>query len=56
MIIFDLAIIIVLFTNLAFMAWGYKYLVMLFHMIEDGENKNDERREHGYRDSDGIHQ
>lgn len=51
MIIFDLAIIIVLFFNLAFMAWGYKYLVMLFHMIEDGENTSEERKQHEYRDS-----
>ena len=47
MIIFDLAIIIVLFTNLAFMVWGYKYLVTLFHMFEDTEEKNN-----GDRNSD----
>ena len=43
MIIFDVAIMIILFTNLAFMAWGYKYLVMLFHMLEDGENTGKEK-------------
>lgn len=44
MLIFDLAIIIVLFTNLAFMVWGYKYLVTLFHMFEDTEENNDVNR------------
>lgn len=44
MIVFDIAIIIIVLTNLSFMVWGYKYLVMLFHMIEDGDNKSEERR------------
>ena len=50
MIIFDLAIIIVLIFNLAFMSWGYKYLVTLFHALEN-EDTTEERKQHEHRDS-----
>lgn len=47
MLIFDLAIIIVLIFNLAFMSWGYKYLVTLFHALENEENnKEGKQNEH----------